>query len=153
MLFLLWEVIFPFLPSLFRSQLLNQVFPVVLCIRHGGSYYSCRREVMDNRKTVAGRTVRRWMWRAIFKVGFISWWNLVLGLPLVKGYSEILSLGDWEDCAVNSDEEYMFELHFSVYLISSFSSMFAWWATVHGVAESDTTEWLHFHFHFSGVEV
>ena len=22
----------------------------------------------------------------------------------------------------------------------------AWWATVHGVAESDTTEWLHFYF-------
>ena len=22
----------------------------------------------------------------------------------------------------------------------------AWWATVHGLAESDTTEWLHFHF-------
>ena len=22
----------------------------------------------------------------------------------------------------------------------------AWWATVHGVAESDMTEWLHFHF-------
>ena len=26
----------------------------------------------------------------------------------------------------------------------------AWWATVHGVAEWDTTEQLHFHFH-SGV--
>ena len=24
----------------------------------------------------------------------------------------------------------------------------AWWATVHGVAESNTTEQLHFHFHF-----
>ena len=23
----------------------------------------------------------------------------------------------------------------------------AWWATVHGIAESDTTEWLHFHQH------
>ena len=25
----------------------------------------------------------------------------------------------------------------------------AWWATVHRVAELDTTERLHFHFHFS----
>ena len=24
----------------------------------------------------------------------------------------------------------------------------AWWATVHGVAESDTPVWLHFHFHY-----
>ena len=26
----------------------------------------------------------------------------------------------------------------------------AWWATVHGRKESDTTERLHFHFHFEG---
>ena len=27
----------------------------------------------------------------------------------------------------------------------------AWWAAVHGVSKSDTTEWLHFHFSFSCI--
>ena len=26
-----------------------------------------------------------------------------------------------------------------------------WWAAAHGVAESDTTEWLHFHFSLSCI--
>ena len=29
----------------------------------------------------------------------------------------------------------------------------AWWATVHGVTELDTTERLHFHFHLEKVSV
>ena len=28
----------------------------------------------------------------------------------------------------------------------------AWWAAVHRVAKSDTTEWLHFHFSFHALE-